>query len=204
MFITTLKAITCILVINMVYDNYKELLKTRLTEKRYYHSLCVADEAKRLAEKYGANADKAYLAGLLHDITKNAEKNEQLQMFKKFGIIPDDITANSHKLWHAVTGAAYIKNVLKINDEEIISAVRYHTTAKKYMNLLEKILYLADFTSLDRDYDDVEVMRKKVNESLNSAMKYALSYTVAELVEKQAQIHNDTFNAYNEIIKEKD
>ncbi len=184
--------------------DYKAILRQRLTEKRFNHSLCVADEAKRLAEKYSADVDKAYLAGLLHDITKNTEEKEQLQMFKEFGIIPDDITAHSQKLWHAVTGAAYIKNVLKIEDEEIISAVRYHTTAKKGMTIFQKILYLADFTSLDRDYDDVVVMRKKVDESLNSAMKYALSYTITELVEKRAQIHTDTFEAYNEIIKEKD
>ncbi len=187
----------------MDYNNYKEILKSRLNEKRYYHSLCVADEAKRLAIKYGADGEKAYLAGLLHDITKNTQETEQLQMFKDFDIIPDSITKGSQKLWHAVTGAAYIEKILGIKDEEIISAVRYHTTAKKNMSLFEKILYLADFSSLDRDYDDVDIMRDKVNESINSAMRYALSYTITELVEKQAQIHPDTMDAYNEIMEEK-
>ncbi len=188
----------------MDYNKYKEILKTRLKENRYYHSLCVADEAKRLAIKYGADSEKAYLAGLLHDITKNTDKDEQLQMFKDFDIILDRITKNSLKLWHAVTGAAYIENVLGIKDSDVLSAVRYHTTAKKDMTLLEKILYLADFTSADRDYDDVDIMRKKVDESLSSAMRYALSYTITELVEKQAPIHPDTMAAYNQIMEEKD
>lgn len=186
----------------MNYNHYKEIIKKKLTPKRYFHSLCVADEARRLAIKYGADSEKAYLAGLLHDITKNISEEEQLQMFKDFDIILDDITKDSFKLWHAVTGAAYLENILKIEDDEIISAVRYHTTAKADMKLLEKILYLADFSSADRDYEDVEIMRSKVDESLESAMKYALSYTICELVEKSARIHPDTFEAYNQVMEE--
>lgn len=185
----------------MDYEKIKEILRERLTEKRYNHSLCVADEAKRLAKKYGANTEKAYLAGLLHDITKTTPCQEQLLFFNQFGIMLDDITKNSEKLWHAVSGAAYIENVLNINDKEVINAVRYHTTAKAGMTLLEKVLYLADFTSADRDYTDVDVMRAKVDVSLADAMKYALSYTIKELTEKQSQIHPDTMNAYNEIMK---
>ncbi len=183
----------------MDYSKYIEILASRLTDKRFKHSLCVADEAKRLAVKYNADSEKAYLAGLLHDITKNAEKKEQLLLMKEFDIIPDSITLGSEKLWHAVTGAGFIEKRLGIKDKEIISAVRYHTTAKKNMSLFEKILYIADFTSLDRDYDDVSLMREKADKSLESAMKYALEYTVNELKEKGAQIHPDTLEAYNEI-----
>ncbi len=185
----------------MDYEKLKEILRERLTEKRYKHSLCVADEAKRLAEKYGADTEKAYLSGLLHDITKTATEVEQLHFFSQFGIMLDDITKNSEKLWHAVSGAAYIENVLKITDSEIISAVRYHTTAKKGMTTLEKVLYLADFTSADRDYSDVDIMREKVDVSMECAMEYALCYTINELVEKRSQIHPDTMDAYNEIMK---
>lgn len=186
----------------MNYDDYKAILKQKLNSQRYYHSLCVADEAKRLALKYGADPEKAFLAGLLHDITKNTEKEEQLKIAADFDIMLDDITKNSHKLWHAVTGAAYVENVLGIKDPEILSAIRYHTTAKKDMSLMEKVLYLADFTSADRDYDDVAVMRQKVENSMEEALKYALSYTINELVGKGSQIHPDTFEAYNGIIKE--
>ncbi len=185
----------------MDYQKYKDILKKRLKEKRYYHSLCVADEALRLAKKYGADEKKAYFAGLLHDITKNAPESEHMELFEKYGIKPDDITLSTEKLWHAVSGAAYIKYVLKIEDEDIISAVRYHTTARANMTLLEKILYIADFTSADRDYDDVEIMRQKADESLQAAMVYAMSYTIKELVDKGSQIHPDTVAAYNQVIK---
>lgn len=185
------------------YTDYKKLLQKRLTAKRYNHSLCVAQEAYRLALKYGADEQKAYLAGLLHDITKNAPDTEHLNIFNKFGIMLNDIEFNSVKLWHAISGSAYIEHILNINDTEIISAVRYHTTARKGIKLLEKILYLADFTSADRDYDDVDVLRALVDESLEKAYVYALSYSVKELVDKTVPIHTDTFEAYNEAVKGK-
>lgn len=182
------------------YEEYKDLLKLRLTDKRYYHSLCVADEAKRLALKYGADPEKAYLSGLLHDITKNAKKEEHFEIFKNFNITLSEIELNAEKLWHAVSGAAYVKNILKINDNNIIDAIRYHTTAKENMSLLDVILYLADFTSADRDYEDVDVIRKLTDESLESGLKYALSYSIKDLIDQSKAIHPDTVRAYNEVV----
>ena len=180
------------------YNEYKQILKERLKPKRYNHSLCVADEAVRLAQKYGGDPDKAYLAGLLHDITKNASQDEHLQIFNEFGIMLNDIEKNAEKLWHAISGAAYIEHKLGITDTEIITAVRYHTTARENMTQLEKLLYLADFTSADRDYDDVDVMREKVEISMEAALDYALSYTINDLVSRGKPLHLDTVKAYNE------
>lgn len=181
------------------YNEYKEILKKRLTPKRYNHSLCVANEAVRLAEKYGGDVEKAYLAGLLHDITKNATPQEHLHIFEEFGIMLNSVEKNAEKLWHAISGAAFIEHKLNICDSEIITAVRFHTTARKDMTLLEKLLYLADFTSADRDYDDVDIMRKKVDISIQSALEYALSYTINDLVSQNKPLHIDTVEAYNEI-----
>lgn len=177
---------------------YKETLQKKLTEKRYNHSLCVADEAVRLTQIYGGDAEKAYISGLLHDITKNASQDEHLHIFNQFGIILNDIEKNAEKLWHAISGAAYIEHILDIDDIDIITAVRYHTTARENMSHLEKILYLADFTSADRDYDDVDIMRKKVDQSMEEAMNYALSYTINDLVSRKKPLHLDTVKAYNQ------
>lgn len=181
------------------YLEYKEILQKRLTPKRYNHSLCVADEAVRLAKKYGGDCEKAYLAGLLHDITKNASKEEHLHIFSQFGIMLNDIEKSAEKLWHAISGAAYIENILGLKDDEIITAVRYHTTARENMTHLEKVLYLADFTSADRDYDDIDIMREKVEISMEAALSYALSYTINDLVSRGKALHLDTVNAYNQI-----
>lgn len=180
-----------------MYSEYKNLLKERLDEHRYYHSLCVADEAKRLAEKCGVDSEKAYLAGLLHDVTKNATSQEHLQIFARFGIILNDIEKNAKKLWHAISGAAFCENILNITDSEIIDAIRYHTTAKADMSPLCKLLYLADFTSADRNYPDVDVMRKLVDESFDEAFVYALQYTIKDLCDQKRAVHFDTLAAYN-------
>jgi len=185
---------------NFSYDELKKLLEKRLNEKRYYHSLCVADEAKRLAEKYGGDVEKCYLAGLLHDITKNALAEEHLKIFETFGIILSDIEKNAKKLWHAISGEAYIRYVLNIADDELLDAVRYHTTAKADMSLTAKILYLADFTSRDRDYDDVDEIRRLVDISLDDAFIYALQYSIVDLVSAKRAVHPNTVAAFNETI----
>ena len=99
---------------NISYEEIKKVLEKRLNEKRYFHSLCVADEAKRLAEKYGGDSEKCYLAGLIHDVTKNAPEDEHLKILETFGIMLNVIERNAKKLWHAMSGEAYIKYVLSI------------------------------------------------------------------------------------------
>lgn len=182
------------------YDEYKELLKSRLTPKRYIHSLAVADEAVRLAEKYGADREKAYVAGLLHDICKDESAESLLKTLDRFDIIMSTLEKNAPKLWHAMAGAGYVRNELGIEDSEIIDAIRYHTTARADMTLLDKILYLADFTSVDRTYDGVEQMREAVDVSLEAAMDEALSFSITDLVEARRAIHPDTVAAYNQMI----
>ncbi len=182
------------------YDTYKQILETRLDKNRYYHSLCVADEAKRLAEKYGGNAEKCYLAGLLHDVTKNSSVEEHLQIFESFGIMLSVIENNAGKLWHAISGAAFAENVLGIKDKEILDAIRYHTTANADMSLTAKILYLADFTSEDRNYPDVNIIRGLADKSLADAFLYALKYSIIDLTERSRAIHPDTLAAFNETV----
>ncbi len=179
------------------YQEYKDILKSKLIEKRYNHSLCVADEALRLANKYGGDPEKCYLAGLLHDITKNVSEEEHLKIFETFGIILSCVEKNAKKLWHAMSGEAYLRYVLGIKDEEVLDAVRYHTTAKENMSLTAKILYLADFTSADRDYEDVEVIRSLADKSLEEAIIYALKYSIVDLVNRNKAVHIDTLQAYN-------
>ncbi len=99
-----------------------------------------------------------------------------------------------------MAGAVYVKNELGINDEEIINAIRYHTTGRKNMSLLEKVIYIADFISDDRNYNGVERMREKAAVSLESAMEEGLQFSIAELTEKLLPIHPDSIDAYNEIV----
>lgn len=181
-------------------EQFIEIIRTRLSDYRFRHSLCVADEAARLARKYGADAEKAYTAGILHDIMKDADENTQLQMLSEFAIIPDETARASRTLWHAITGAAFIEHILGVDDGDILQAVRYHTTGRAGMSLLQKVLFVADFTSADRTYPDVDVMRRLADESLDKAIVYGIDYTIRELLAGGRPIHPDTVAAYNDVV----
>ncbi len=184
----------------MTVEDYKLLLKDRLNEKRYHHSLCVADEAKRLAEKLGADPDKMYLAGLLHDITKNFSDKEQLQTFLKFGIMLSVAEKSSPLVWHAMTGALVVEHELGITDEDIVSSIRYHTTAKPDMTLSQKIIFIADLTSADRNYPDISEIRAAADRDINECIIKILKFTICDIVSKSRPLHPDTLDAYNYLI----
>lgn len=179
----------------------KALLKERLDEYRYNHSLGVADAARELAKIYDEDEEKAYFAGLLHDITKNTLKEEQLQIIENGGIILNSEEKNNPKLWHAISGSVFIRDELKITDEEIISAVRYHTTGKSSMTVFEKIIYIADFISAERSFPGVEFMRELARESLDKAAMYAVDFCIPDLVSKRQVLHLDSVRLYNELIE---
>lgn len=175
----------------------KEILKIRLSKKRYTHSINVADAAVKLAEKYKCDAEKAYLAGLIHDICKEIPQDEQLKMALDCGRGFSKIEACIPPLYHSAAGAWYCENVLHIHDEDILNAVRYHTTARANMTRLEEIVYLADLISEERTYKDVDRMRKTANESIEIAMFEAIRFSACNTIGKGSYIPETTFEAYN-------
>ena len=184
----------------MKSTDYKGIIKPLLSEKRYYHSVCVCDSAVSLAEKYGANEEKAATAGILHDIMKDISPDEQLKMITRYDIVLSDVERNAQKLWHAMLGAAYLENELGIQDKDILDAVRYHTTGRANMSALEKVLFIADFISADRDYDGVEAMRKAAEISLEQAMVEGMTFSIKDLSQRYKPIHPDTIAAYNQVV----
>lgn len=184
-------------------SGYKEIIREMMGDFRYTHSLNVADEAVRLAELYGCDPDKAYVAGILHDITKEVSKDEQLQIIREGGIILDDVQKKAPKLWHAISGSVYVRTRLGVNDPDIINAIRYHTTGRAGMSLLEKIIYIADYTSAERDYPDADIMRERSNISLESAMIFSYQFTFKKLSSLEAAIHPDELYGYNDLVLER-
>lgn len=184
----------------MNIKEYKKIIKPRMSETRYEHSINVASEAVKLAELYGADKDKAEIAGILHDVTKETPNEEQLQIMEKNGIILSKLQLSSPKLWHSLSGAAYINGELGIEDEDILNAVRYHTSGRAGMSTLEKIIFVADFTSAERDYDGIETIREKSRRSLEEAMHFGLSFTLVDLVKRGRAIDPNAVECYNDII----
>ena len=185
----------------MIYNTveYKKDIRARLDDRRYEHSLRVADSALTLAMRYGADPKAAYAAGLLHDVMKNQPPEDALRFFAARGITLSPVERAAPKLWHAMAGAEYVRETYDPG-EEIVSAIRWHTTGRTGMTLPEKILFVADFISADRDYPGVDEMRSRAEVSLEYAMEEGLRFTVYELSERGAVIHPDTVACYNEIV----
>ena len=177
-------------------NRYRELLRGKLNPRRLFHSECVSECAGVLAERYGASVEKARLASLLHDVMKNAPANEQLALMPD--ITPLELL--NTKVWHQISGEAFLRQNGIVTDEEILGAVRWHTTGKAGMTLLEKIIYVADFISADRDYKDVEVVRRLAYISLEHAILYTSRYTVNKMVSQDLLLHPATVECYNDML----
>lgn len=179
---------------------FLEVLQTKLDAYRLHHSLCVAESARALAARYGANEEKAYTAGLVHDVMKNTPPEDLLNFLADNGIMLTAARRASPKTWHAIAGEAYLRTVLHMTDEEILSAVRYHTTGRAGMTTLEKIVFIADFISEDRDYPGVDHMRETAARSLEEAIAEGLQFTVRELLCAARPVDPDSIGAYNDAV----
>ena len=171
-----------------------------MTSQRFYHSQCVAAEAEKLARRYGADPEKARLCGILHDVMKDTPPQEQLKILEKSGIILTVAQRRNRKLWHALSGAAYLREELGIADQEILGAVECHTSGKGGMSLLDKVLFVADYISADRDYPGVEELRVTAYRSLEEAMVEGIRFTVDELMGQELPVAAESIEAYNDAI----
>ena len=181
-------------------EEFKIILKEQLTEKRYIHSLNVADSAKELASIYGADEEKAYTAGLVHDACKDMPAGLQLSYLLENKVELTDIEINTPKLYHSICGRVFAQKEFGIEDEDMLNAIRYHTTGRENMSLLEKIVFIADFISAERDYNGVDIMRQKAVLSLDEAIVEGLSFTIKDLIDAGRVVHSDTLGAYNAAI----
>ena len=183
----------------MLYDTgeKKKYLKEILSQKRYQHSLNVAAECRKLALKYGEDPYKAYFAGLLHDICKELPDEEQKALVINSGFTVCREELETRSLWHAIAGAYFIKTNFGVEDIDILNAVRFHTVGRAGMSRLEEIVYLGDLISAERDYKDVDKMRKLTYTSLNAAMLEALSFSMKSVIKKGGLIPVCTAEGYN-------
>lgn len=177
-------------------------IKEMLPEKRYRHSLNVANCAVKLSEIYGCDKEKAYIAAIAHDCAKYLNKEEVKHYVDKYKIVLDELEKDNLALSHSLIGSYIAKYEFGINDKDIINAIKYHTTGKEDMNLIEKIIYIADLIEEDRDFPGVEVLRDLVyNKQLDKALLISFNNTIKLVIDNNQLIHNRTVNARNYLIK---
>lgn len=173
------------------------LLKARLSKKRFAHSVNVARAAFALAERWEADPQRAYLAGLLHDCCKELPFSEQEELMRQGPFAVSEIEWLCKPVWHGAAAASYMHTELGIEDMEVLSAARWHTVAHAGMTRLEEIVYMADLISADRTYHDVERFRKMAQNDLEKAMLCALEYAIGSVMKKETPLPVTTVEAYN-------
>lgn len=179
---------------NLSLEQLRPVALSCLNHRRIPHVLGTEQEAVRLAERWGADADKARRAALLHDCTKKLSLPEQLALAERFHVPLDEMERREIKLLHAKTGAGIAEAVFG-TDEEITNAIRWHTTGRGDMTLLEKVLYLADYIEPTRDFPGLEALRRTCYEDLDAGLLLGLEMTIGEMEARNAPIHPKTLEA---------
>lgn len=156
----------------------EQLARDRLSPKRLQHTLNVRDTALELAKIHQEDLEKTAIAALLHDVAKEMPKGDMLQIFQDNAIMAENAPQRPQPVWHGICAAILAKTQWGIKDEEILAAIRYHTTGRVGMSKLEKIIFLADMTSADRNYPQVDSLRALQKEDLSLAMETAIKLTI--------------------------
>ena len=161
------------------------------------HTLGVADTAKRLAKLNGVSEKKAEIAGLAHDVAKNLSIDKMREMIKENNVIISEIEEKNMNLWHSIVAPIEAKDRLGIDDDEILDAIRWHTTGKEDMSTLTKIIYIADMIEPGRNFDGVDEIRRATFENLDKGVYFGLTSSIKVLLARNLLIDENTIKARN-------
>ncbi len=184
----------------MDYETITKKLAQRLSAKRYKHSMGVSETAVILAERFGADTNKAQTAGILHDCAREIPRNTLLQRAEAFGIVVDDVERQEPVLLHAPLGAEVARVEYGIDDIEICRAIVSHTVGGPEMTLLDKIIYLADFIEPGRSCPGVDKLRLLAEKDLEAALLAAYDQTLRYIVGEGGLIHPATVAGRNSLL----
>jgi predicted HD superfamily hydrolase involved in NAD metabolism len=174
---------------NTATENAEALAHSRLSEKRFGHTLRVADTAVDLARVHGLDEDRARLCALIHDAARETEPEEFLRLAEEWNVPVEEPERESPKLLHGPVAAELARRELGVRDEEVLEAVRAHTTAKPGMGPLALALYVADKIEPARDYPSVERLRKLAREDLHVAATESLRRAIAHNEGRGKDVH---------------
>jgi predicted HD superfamily hydrolase involved in NAD metabolism len=181
-------------------DKIIDYLKANLKRDRYDHSISVRDTAVKLASIYKSDINKARIAGLIHDAAKNLKDKEIIDLVSNRGFEIDYVCRRSPQLLHGLAASIIAQDVMEIDDEEILNAVIYHTTGKKNMSMLEKIIYISDYVEPLRKFPGVEELRRAVEIDLDDALLKSFDLTIKYVIDRKQLLHLDTIEGRNYLL----
>ncbi|MBO0424050.1 HD domain-containing protein [Enterococcus plantarum] len=171
-------------------------VQMHMSERRFQHVLGVEETAIALAAKYGASEEKASIAALTHDYAKE-RPDEEFEMIILRDGYDQDLLNYGNAIWHGLVGASMVQRELGIEDEEILEAIRLHTTGAAKMSLLDKIIYVADYIEPGRNFPGVNEARELALVDLDETVAYETKHTLLHLIEKEQKIYPKTIETYN-------
>lgn len=185
----------------MAIETVYEYIKENLTEKRFLHTMGVISVAKKLSNINNISEEKAELAALCHDIAKYVPKEECIKLLKENNIKLSEDEEKVPEIWHSIIGPILAKNNLEIEDKDVLGAIRWHTTGKEDMSVLEKIIYIADMIEPSRIFDGVDEIREATMLDLNKGVLLGLNHSIKFLLSKGVPIDLNTIKARNYLIR---
>lgn len=186
----------------MTREEMKMKLEETLSPKRFIHSINVMKTAIELSKNYGVDTEKAAIAGLLHDCAREIKGEQVFELCRRFNIETDYITQAQPELLHGPIGSYLAKIEYGVEEPDILRAISRHTTGHENMEMLDKIVFIADYIEPNRNFPGVEDARKEANTNIDRALIMALNKTIKHVMTKGAMIHPETVNARNYLIKE--
>ena len=172
---------------NLPMEALEPIVLSLLNPNRVAHVLGCRDTAVALAKRWGADETDAARAGILHDITKAIDGPLQLTLCEAYGKILDDFSRKYPKTLHALTGSLVAERIFGEN-KAVVDAIAYHTTGKADMNLLEMIIYVADYMEPNRDFPGVETLRQLAFSDIQAALRLGLEMTMEHLKEQGSEV----------------
>lgn len=169
------------------FEELREIALSLHKSKRMAHVIGCSDTAAALAEHYGVSVEAARRAGILHDITKALNGPEQLQLCEKYAMILDSFEREHPKLLHAKTGAVIAREIFG-ESSEVCEAIRWHTTGRDNMSMLEKIIYLADYMEPNRAIEGIEDLRRLTWSDPDAALAMGLEMTMTYVSSRGAKV----------------
>ena len=179
---------------NLPMDRLEQVVIGLLNPNRVRHVLGCRDTAVELAKRWGADTVDAARAGMLHDVTKALDGPLQLTLCRAYGTLLDDFSKKYPKTLHALTGSLVAERIFGEN-KAVVSAIRHHTTGKADMNVLEAIIYVADYMEPNRDFPGVEELRALAFSDLQAALKLGLEMTLVHLKNQGSEVSPESRQA---------
>lgn len=182
-------------------EGYKELLKSRLSAKRYTHSIGVANTAARLAGMFHGDVERAYLAGLMHDYARELTEEELLDLAAKHNLASDAVDFMQTSLLHGPVGAWLLEQEKIITDQQVLDAIRWHTTGHPDMDQLAQIIYISDYIEPGRDFPGVDMLRQIAHKDLNLGTLAGLDHTLQFLIQRNSFVHPLSIATRNRLLE---